>query len=121
MKHPKQANLCSIESYIFSECVSIMATFVHICIANSSFVSFVTILTNRLVLNLKQVGNSHMQTFTLPSLAFATNTFVGNLGAPFQVSSEGSEDEILQALGSDEYELQEQNREDQNALVVEDA
>lgn len=58
---------------------------------------------------------------TLPSLNFATNSFVGNLGAPFRVSDEDGEDEELQELSNDEHELQERNGEGQDALIVEDA
>lgn len=58
---------------------------------------------------------------TLPSLAFATSYFVGNLGAPFRVSSEDDEEEELQDLGNNELEMQEQSQEGQAALMVEDA
>lgn len=95
----------------------------HNRIAHLSVISFASILTNRLVLNLKQAGNSHMQyeASTLPSLAFATNSFVGNLGAPFRASNEGDEDEELHDLGHNGHELQELNHEGQVALIVEDA
>ncbi len=97
--------------------------FTRSSINHSSFIRFASILTNRLVLNLKQAGNLHMQheTSTLPSLAFATNSFVGNLGAPFRVSNEDDEDEELQDSGNNEHELQQQNHEGQAALIVEDA
>lgn len=58
---------------------------------------------------------------TLPSLAFTTNSFVGNLGAPFRVSNEDDEDEELPDQGENEHEMQEQNHEGQAALIVEDA
>ncbi len=51
------------------------------------------------------------ETSVLPSLAFATNPFVGNLGAPVRVSNKDDEDDELQDLGDSECELQEQNRE----------
>jgi len=81
-----------------------------------------SILTNRLVLNLRQAGNLHMQdeTSTLPSLAFAANSFVGNLGAPFRVR-EDDEDTELDDLDHNEHEIREQNLEGQPALIVEDA
>ncbi len=55
---------------------------------------------------------------TLPSLAFATNSFVGNLGAPFRVSNEDDEDEELHDLDNNEYETQEQIHEGQAVLIV---
>lgn len=58
---------------------------------------------------------------TLPNLSFVTNTFVGNLGAPLRVGNDEDEDEELQGLGNDEHELQEQDREGQGALLMEDA
>jgi len=60
---------------------------------------------------------------TLPSLAFATNSFVGNLGAPFRISNEDDDDddEEPQDLGNNEHELQEQRCEGLGALIVEDA
>ncbi len=61
---------------------------------------------------------------SLPSLAFATNSFVGNLGAPFRTSNEDGEDgknDELEDLNNDEHELQERNREGQAALIAEDA
>ncbi len=58
---------------------------------------------------------------TLPSLAFATNSFVGNLGAPFRVSNEDDEDGELHDLDNNEYEMEEQNHEGQAAVNVEDA
>lgn len=61
------------------------------------------------------------ETSTLPSLVFATNSFVGNLGAPFRVSNEDDENEELHDLGKNEHELQEQNHEGHAALIVEDA
>lgn len=95
----------------------------QISLSHSSFVSFASILANRLVLNLKQAGHSHMQheVSSLPSLAFATNSFVGNLGAPFRVNDEDGEDDELQILSNDVHVLQERNRESQSALIVEDA
>ncbi len=57
----------------------------------------------------------------LPSLAFATNSFVGNLWAPFRASNEDDEDEELHDLGDNEHEMQEQNHEGQAALTAEDA
>ncbi len=57
----------------------------------------------------------------LPTLAFATNSFVGNLGAPLRVGNPDGEDEVLQELGNDEHEMQVQNHEGQAALIVEDA
>ncbi len=61
------------------------------------------------------------EAYTLPSLAFATNSFVGNLGAPFRVSNEDDEDEEPHDLGNNEHEMQEQNQVGQTALIVEDA
>lgn len=58
---------------------------------------------------------------TLPSLAFVTNSFVGNLGAPFRVSDEDDEDDEQHDVGNNEHEMQEQNHEGQAALIVEDA
>ncbi len=58
---------------------------------------------------------------TLPSLSFATNSFVGNLGAPFRVSNEDGVNDELQDLNTDEHELQEWNREGQATLIAEDA
>ncbi len=58
---------------------------------------------------------------SLPSPAFATNSFVGNLGAPFQVSNEDGEGDEVEDLNNDEHELQEQNREGQAELIAEDA
>ncbi len=55
---------------------------------------------------------------TLPSLAFVTNSFVGNLGAPFRVSNEDDGDEELHDLGSNEHEMQEQHHEGQAALIT---
>lgn len=52
---------------------------------------------------------------TLPNPAFATNSLVGNLGAPFRVGEEDGEDDDLQGLGNNEPD------EGQGALVVEDA
>ncbi len=103
--------------------MSITAIFIHKNIVHLSVVSLASILTNRLVLNLKKAGNLHMQheTSTLPSLAFATNPFVGNMGAPFRVSNEEDEDDELQDLGDSVCELQELNREGQAVLIVEDA
>lgn len=95
----------------------------HNSIVHLSVVSLAIILTNRLVLNLKQAGDSHLQyeTSTLPSMAFTTNSFVGNLGAPFRVDNEDDEDAELQDLGNNEHELQELNHEGQAALIVENA
>lgn len=103
--------------------MSEIAIFIHNSIAHLSIVSFASILTNRLVLNLKQAGNSPMQheASTLPSLDFATNSFVGNLGAPFRASNEDGENDELEDLNTDEHELQEQNREGQAALITENA
>ncbi len=58
---------------------------------------------------------------TLPTLAFATNSFIGNLGAPFRASNENGENDELEDLNNDEYELREQNCEGQAALIAEDA
>ncbi len=58
---------------------------------------------------------------TLPSLAFATNSFVGNMGAPLRASNEDEEDEEPHDLGNNEHEMQEMNQEGQAALIVEDA
>jgi len=58
---------------------------------------------------------------TLPSLAFAANSLVGNLGASLRASNEDGEDEDLQELRNDEHELQEQNGEGQGAPIIEDA
>ncbi len=60
---------------------------------------------------------------SLPSLAFATNPIVGNLGAPLRVSDEDGEEEELPGPSNDEHELQEQNGEGQgqNSLIAEDA
>ncbi len=61
---------------------------------------------------------------TLESLAFATKSFVGNLGAPVRVSDEDDEDdedESLQEQSNDEHELRERNGEGQGVLIVEDA
>ncbi len=57
---------------------------------------------------------------TLPDLAFATNSFVGNLVASLRVSDEDEEDEELQELSNNEHEMQE-NGEGRGALTVEDA
>ncbi len=98
--------------------------FVQSIVEHSSFVSLASILTNRLVLNLKQAGNSTMQheaSSTLPSLAFATNSFVGNLGAPLRADDEGDEDVEPQELSNNEHELQERNPECQGVLTVEHA
>ncbi len=56
---------------------------------------------------------------TLQSIAFAANTFVGNLGAPLRLSYEDGDDDELQELSHDEHELQEWNGEGQGALYVE--
>ncbi len=96
-----------------------IATCIRSPIAHSSIVSLASILTNRLVLNLHQVGSLQHESSTLPSLAFATNSFVANLGAPFRVSNEDDEDEESQDLGNNEHELQEQNHEGETALIVE--
>lgn len=85
-----------------------------------------SILTNRLVLKLKQAGRLHMQHMqhgvsTLPSLHSATTSLVVNLGAPFRVSNEGDENEEQQDLGNNEHELQEQIHEGQAAPIAEDA
>lgn len=119
---PKQVKHCIGHCSNFAGCVSIIGIFIHNSIIRSSFVSFAPILTNRLVLNLKQAGNSHTQheASTLPSLEFATNSFVGNLGAPFRASNEDGENNELQNLDDDELELQEKNREGQAALIAED-
>jgi hypothetical protein len=103
--------------------VSIIGTFIHNSSPHSLFVSFSSILTNRLVLNLKQAGNSSMrhEASSLPSLDFATNSFVGNLGAPFRASNEDDENNELEDLNNDEHELQELNREGQAALIAEEA
>ncbi len=84
------------------------------------FVSFVSILTNRLVLNLKKAGNLHMQheAPTLPSLAFATESLVGNLGASFRVSDE---DDELQDQSNNDHELRERNGAGQDLLILENA
>ncbi len=58
---------------------------------------------------------------TLPSLHFATNSFVGNLGAPFRVSNDDDDDEELQGTSIDDHELRERNIEAQGVLVIEDA
>lgn len=58
---------------------------------------------------------------SLSSLAFATNSFVGNLGAPFRGSNEDGENDELQDLNNYEHELQEQNCDGQAALIAEDA
>ncbi len=94
----------------------------HSSIWHSSGISFASVFTNRLVLNLKRAGNSHMQheASTLPSLAFATNSFVGNLGAPFRVNNEDGGDEEPQ-MDSSEHEMRERNREGKGTLMVEDA
>ncbi len=63
----------------------------------------------------------HDEAPSLPSLVFATNSFVGNLGAPFRVSNEDDEDEELPELTDVEHELQEQNSERQGVLMVGDA
>ncbi len=57
----------------------------------------------------------------LTSLAFATNSFVGNLGVPLRISKEDGEDGELHDRGDNEHEMQEQNHEGQPALIVEDA
>ena len=101
--------------------MSIIAIFIHYSIVLLSVVSFSTILTNRLVLNLKQAGNMQHEASSLPSLALATNSFVGNLGAPFRTSNEDGENDELEDLNNDEYGLQEQNSEGQAALIAEDA
>lgn len=90
---------------------------------HSSIVSLASILTNRLVLNLKQAGSSHTQheASTLPSLAFATNSIVGNLGASFRVGNDDDEDEESQDQSHNEQESQEQNHKRQAALITEDA
>jgi len=93
---------------------------ISVAIVENLEVALASILTSRLVLNLKQASNSHMrhEASTLPSLAFATNSFVGNLGAPFRVSNEDDEDDQIQELGNDEHELQELNREGQGAPIL---
>ncbi len=65
------------------------------------------------------MGNLHVrnEASTLPSLAFATKSFVGNLAAPFRVYNEAGEDERLQEFSNDEHELREQNGEGQSALI----
>ncbi len=80
---------------------------------HSQFISLGYILTNRLVLNLKSLGNSHVQheASTLSSLAFATNSIVGNLGAHLRVGDEEGEDGELEELRNDEHELHNQNNE----------
>lgn len=86
-------------------------------------VSLASILTNRLVLKLKQAGKSHMQhgVTTLPSLSFDTNSLAENLDAPSRVSNEDDENEEQQDLSNNEHELQEQSHEGQAAPIVEDA
>ncbi len=92
----------------------------HSNIAHLSVSSLAIILTNRLVLNLKQAGDSHThyESSAIPSLTFVTNSFVGNLGAPFRVRNEDDKDEEPEYLGNDEHEL---NHEGQATLIVEDA
>lgn len=102
--------------------MSIIAIFIPNSIPYLSVVSLASILTNRLVLNLKQAGNSRIQTeaSTLPNLAFATNSFVGNLGAPLRVTNEDEEDDELHDLGNNGHELQELDHEGLAAPIVED-
>ncbi len=100
--------------------MSIMAIFIPNCIAHLSVVSLASILTHRLVLNLKRTGNSP-EVSILSSIAFSTNSFVGNLGASFRVGDEDDEDGKPQGLGNSEHELEEHNHEEQAAPIVEDA
>lgn len=48
------------------------------------------ILANRLLLNIKQIGNDNdCPNTTLSTPAFAVNSFLGNIGAPLRVDTEG--------------------------------
>ncbi|TDL18622.1 hypothetical protein BD410DRAFT_842667 [Rickenella mellea] len=68
------------------------------------------ILINRLVLNLRQV--SHIQEENVPTLgeigtipepAFATNSILGNLGAPLRVGRDGDyDDDEIEEIGRDD-------------------
>ncbi len=100
-----------------------IAIFIANSTAHLSVVSLSSILTNRLVLNLKQAGNSRMQheSSTLPSQAFSMNSFVGNLGAPFRVGNEDDDDDGPQGLGDNDHDLHVLNHEGQAALVPQDA
>lgn len=62
--------------------------------SNLLFVSFASIRVSRLVLNLSRTGNAHTrnQTSEFSEMAFTTNSFVGNLGAPVRVK-DGNEEE----------------------------
>ncbi len=122
MIFPKQVNQCSKHYCNLPACVSIIAIFIHNIVTHSSSVSFVSILTSRLVLNLKQAGTTHMQheASIIPSLA-PTNSFVGNLGAPFRASNEDGENGELQDLNDNKHELRERSCEGQAAPVAEDA
>ncbi len=83
--------------------------------------SLSSIITSHLVLNLKQAVSPHTQSqlsiYSEP--IFATNSFIGNLGAPLRV---GEEDMDYEEDG--EYELQglegghEQNCEDHNEMLI---
>lgn len=123
MKRPEQAKHRRSHCASFPECVRINATFIHNSIAHLLIVSFASVLTNHRVLNLKHAINPHMQheTSTLPSLAFATNSFVGNLGAPFRVINEDEDEDELHDLGNNGHELQELDHEGEGASIVEDA
>ncbi len=122
----------AVDTVVTFQKVLLSPLFMQRSIGHSPSVSFVSVLTNRLVLNLKQVGNrhTHSEAATLSDLAFATNSFVGNLGAPLRVSNEdGQGEEIPKPENKDhevqEYELQEQgmqeeHRDDQDVLIVED-
>lgn len=113
-------SIATVNSVVFFQIASVYSPQFVESISHSLSVSFVSILTNRLVLNLKRAGNLHMEQdeSTLQSIAFATNTFVGNLGAPLRLSYEDGEDDELQELSNDEHELQERNGKGQGALKV---
>lgn len=115
---------CCVEVLIIvSVCLNLIPNISFILVGVVSIFQNAFILTSRLVLNLKQVGKSNEQheAPSFPSLAFATNSFVGNLGESFRVSNDDGEDEKVQEPTNDEFELQEKNGEGQAAPMVEDA
>ncbi|TDL16093.1 hypothetical protein BD410DRAFT_650192 [Rickenella mellea] len=87
------------------------------------------ILINRLVLNLRQV--SHLQEGigatlgtigTIPEPAFATNTFLGNIGGPLRIGSEDDlDDDGMEEVGSDdEAEVVEQREIMNHTQIIEE-
>ncbi len=69
--------------------------------------SLSAILVNRLVLNLRKVGNEDKDNMsTISQVGFATNRFLDNIGAPLRNGSEDSDfDDDVEEFGFEEYVL----------------